>query len=121
MRQLIGITNRGRFRDYKTGQKDYKSGQGLQNEAKRLQIGVGIANRCRTYFHPSITEFRIEKKIHTKAAADVSRGTGGRVLLFSWERLGGGKYLKGRNFRGKEISRISPKSAKFSEIGYPRN
>ena len=34
MGQFLEITNRGRFRDYKTGKKDYKS-QGLQNGAKR--------------------------------------------------------------------------------------
>ena len=42
------------------------------------------------YFHPFIIEFRIERKIHTKAVVDVSRGTGGRVFLFFLERLGGG-------------------------------
>ena len=42
------------------------------------------------YFHPSIIEFRIEEKIHIKAVADVSRGAGGRVFLFSLERLGRG-------------------------------
>ena len=42
------------------------------------------------YFHPSITEFRIEEKIHTKAVVDVSRDAVGRVFLFSWERLKGG-------------------------------
>ena len=36
-----GITNRDSFRDFKSGQKDYKSGQGFQ-------IGPEIANRCRT-------------------------------------------------------------------------
>ena len=42
------------------------------------------------YFHPSIIEFRIVEKLHTKAVVDMSRGAGGRVFLFSWERLGGG-------------------------------
>ena len=42
------------------------------------------------YFHLSIIEFRIEKKIHTKAVVDVSGGAGGKIFLFSWERLGGG-------------------------------
>ena len=28
------------------------------------------------YFHPSIIEFKIEEKIHTKAVVDVSRGAG---------------------------------------------
>ena len=31
------------------GQKDYKSGQRLQNKEKRLQIGAGITNRDRDY------------------------------------------------------------------------
>ena len=42
------------------------------------------------YFHPSIFEFRIEEKIHTKTAVDVSRGAGWKIFLFSWDRLGGG-------------------------------
>ena len=42
------------------------------------------------YFHRSIVEFRIEEKIHTKAVVDMSRGAGGRVSLFSWEKMGGG-------------------------------
>ena len=42
------------------------------------------------YFHRSIIEFRIEEKIHTKAVVEVYRGAGGRVLLFSLERLGRG-------------------------------
>ena len=42
------------------------------------------------YFHPSISEFRFEEKIHTKAVVDMSRGAGGSVFLFSWKRLGGG-------------------------------
>ena len=41
-------------------------------------------------FHPSITEFRIEEKIHTKAGVDMSRGSGRRIFLFFWERLGRG-------------------------------
>ena len=36
-----GITNRGSLKDFKSGQKDYKSGQ------ERLQIGAGIKNWCR--------------------------------------------------------------------------
>ena len=42
------------------------------------------------HFHPSIIEFRIEEKIHTKAVADVSRDIGVRVFLFSWDRMGEG-------------------------------
>ena len=42
------------------------------------------------YFHPSIIEFRIQEKIHTKAVVDVSRDAIGRIFLFSWERLEGG-------------------------------
>ena len=41
------------------------------------------------YFHPSITEFRIEGKMHAEAVTDVSRGDEGRFLLFSWERMEG--------------------------------
>ena len=33
------------FRDYKSGQKKYKLGQGFQIEAKRFEIGAEIANR----------------------------------------------------------------------------
>ena len=43
-----------------------------------------------TKFYPSIIEFRIEEKIYTKTVVGVSRGTGGRVFLFPWERLGRG-------------------------------
>ena len=56
-----GIINRGSFRDFKSGQKDYKSGQGFQiggeitnrgkkdfNSGQGLQIGAGNRNRCRT-------------------------------------------------------------------------
>ena len=42
------------------------------------------------YFHLSITEFRIEGKMHAKAVTDVSRGDEGRFFLFSWERMEGG-------------------------------
>ena len=39
----IEITNKGTFRDFKLGQKDFKSGQ-------RLQIGArGISNQGRNY------------------------------------------------------------------------
>ena len=38
------------------------------------------------YFHPSILEFRIEEKIHTKAVADVSRDAVERVFLGETER-----------------------------------
>ena len=57
-----GITNRGSFRDFKLGQKDYKSGrQGFQireeitkrdkrdfKSGEGLQIEAGITNWCRT-------------------------------------------------------------------------
>ena len=33
------------------------------------------------YFQPSIFEFRMEEKMHTKAVVDVSRGAGGRIFL----------------------------------------
>ena len=64
-----GITNRDSLRDFKLGQKDYKSGHGFQIEAEKFQIeaditnrgnidykpgqgfqiGAGITNRCRTF------------------------------------------------------------------------
>ena len=40
-----GITNRGSFSDFKSGQKDYKSGQGFQIGPKRFQIMAEITNR----------------------------------------------------------------------------
>ena len=40
-----GITNRGSLRDFKSGQKDYKLGQGFQIGAKKFQIGAEITNR----------------------------------------------------------------------------
>ena len=42
-----GITNRGSLRDFKLGQKDYKSGQGFQIGTKRFQIGAEFTNRGR--------------------------------------------------------------------------
>ena len=33
------------------------------------------------YFHPSITEFRVEEKIHTKVVVNVSRDARGRIFL----------------------------------------
>ena len=33
------------------------------------------------YFHPSISEFKMEEKMRTKVLVDVSRGTGGRIFL----------------------------------------
>ena len=42
------------------------------------------------YFNSSMTEFRIEGKMHAEAVTDVSRGDEGRFLLFSWERMEGG-------------------------------
>ena len=41
------ITNRGSFRDFKSGQKDYKSGQGFEIRAKRFQIGAEITIRSK--------------------------------------------------------------------------
>ena len=32
------FTNRGSFRDFKSGQRDYKSGQGLQIGAEQLRL-----------------------------------------------------------------------------------
>ena len=40
-----GITNRGNFKDFNSGQKDYKSRQGFQIGLKRFQIGAEITNR----------------------------------------------------------------------------
>ena len=40
-------TNRDSFRDFKSGQKDYKLGQGFQIGAKRFQIGAEITSRGR--------------------------------------------------------------------------
>ena len=51
---------------------------------------IVFKNSLDLYFNPSIIEFRIEEEIHTKAVADLSGGSGERVFLFSWERLGGG-------------------------------
>ena len=42
---------------------------------------VAFKSSLELYFHPSIIEFRIEEKIHTKAVVDVSRGTEGRIFL----------------------------------------
>ena len=61
-RSTQGLQNGADFKEYKSGQvqslqngqKDYKSGQGLQNGTKRLQVGAGIkiragiTNRCGT-------------------------------------------------------------------------
>ena len=38
------ITNRGSLRNFKSGQKDYKSEQGFRIGAKRFQIGTEITN-----------------------------------------------------------------------------
>ena len=56
-----GITNRGNFKDFQSGQRDYKSRQGFligqtdftrgtehKSGQKGFQIGGGITNRCRT-------------------------------------------------------------------------
>ena len=48
---------------------------------------IALKSSLDLHFHPFIIKFRIEKKIHTKAVVDVSRGAGGRVFLFSWEIL----------------------------------
>ena len=40
-----------------------------------------IKSYLELYFHPSISEFRIEEKIHTKAVADVFRNSGGGIFL----------------------------------------
>ena len=35
--------------DFKSGQKDYKSGQGFQIRAKKSQIGVEVTNQSRDF------------------------------------------------------------------------
>ena len=47
-----GITNRGSLRDFKSGQKDLKSGQGFQIRGKRFQIGAEITNRGKKDYKP---------------------------------------------------------------------
>ena len=44
------LKNRGIFRDFKSGQKKYKSGKGFQIGAKRFQIGSEITNRGKKDF-----------------------------------------------------------------------
>ena len=41
-------------------------------------------------FKSSLDLYFSSLKTHTKAVIDVARGVGGRISLFSWERLGGG-------------------------------
>ena len=45
------ITSRGSLRDFKSVQKDYKSGQGIQIGASRFQIGAEITNRGKRDFN----------------------------------------------------------------------
>ena len=40
-----GIKNRGSLKNFKLGQKQYKSVQGFQIRAKRFQIGAEITNQ----------------------------------------------------------------------------
>ena len=52
--EVLGISNRckkiaNRGRDFKLGEKHFKSGQWLQIEARGITNRVGITNRCRTY------------------------------------------------------------------------
>ena len=58
-------------------------------EKTALKNSLAFKRSLDLYFYPSIIEFRIEEKIHTKAVVNVSRGAGERVFLFSWERLRG--------------------------------
>ena len=51
---------------------------------------IAFKNCLDLYFHPYITEFRIDEKIRTNDVVEVSRGAEGRVCLLSWERLDGG-------------------------------
>ena len=46
-------------------------------------LKIAFKSSLDLYYHPSIIEFRMGEKIHTKAVADVSRGAGGRIFL--WE------------------------------------
>ena len=65
----------------------------MQSKSALLFFGdkkITFKSSLNSYFHPSIIEFKIVEKIPTKAVVDVSRDAGGRVLLFYWERLGGG-------------------------------
>ena len=52
--RVIGTTNRGKrdykqssLNDLKSGQKDYKLGQGFQIGGKRFQVGAEITNRSK--------------------------------------------------------------------------
>ena len=44
-RAIRGLQIGKGFRDYKSGQKKHKLGQGFQIEAKRFEIGAEITNR----------------------------------------------------------------------------
>ena len=109
LRQILESTNRGKrvtnigsLRDFKLGQKKYKSGKVFQTGPKRFQIGaeitnqgkrnykpgqgfkigVGITNRCRTtfplrfFFHNSS---KIELQCHWKFW--------GKNCFFNWRRF----------------------------------
>ena len=62
----------------------------LSSRKMKLTLIIASKSSLDLYFHPFIIEFRIEEKIHTKAAVDISRDAVGRVFLFSWETLEGG-------------------------------
>ena len=58
-RQILGSTNRGKrvtyigsLRDFKLGQKKYKSGKVFQNGPKRFQIGAEITNQGKRNYKP---------------------------------------------------------------------
>lgn len=42
---LSGIRNQDKVKDYKFGETDYQSGQGLQTGVKELQIAAGITKK----------------------------------------------------------------------------
>ena len=42
---------------------------------------IALKSSLDLYFHPSVIEFRMEEKIHTKAVVDASRGAGERIFL----------------------------------------
>ena len=48
-----------------------------------LLLATKIASKSSLdlHFYPSIIEFRMEEKIHTKPVADLSRGAGGRIFM----------------------------------------
>ena len=54
---------------------------------------VAFKSSLDLYIRPSIIEFRIEEKLHSKTAADMSTVAGGRVFLGEIGRDLVGKYF----------------------------